>query len=69
MWWCLFVCLKKTNKQTNKKETKKKTISWETDLWVMLGDFEINMENWEGKSVCLYSHYSGYNGTPLIYVI
>ena len=28
-----------------------KAFSWETDLWVTLGDFTVKNENWEGKSV------------------
>ena len=28
-----------------------KAFSWETDLWVTLGDFALKTQNWEGKSV------------------
>ena len=28
-----------------------KAFSWETDLWVSLGDFTVKTQNWEGKSV------------------
>ena len=28
-----------------------KAFSWETDLWVKLGDFKVKTQNWEGKSV------------------
>ena len=27
-----------------------KAFSWETDLWVTLGDFMVKTQNWEGKS-------------------
>ena len=28
-----------------------KEFSWETDLWVTLGEFTVKTQNWEGKSV------------------
>ena len=36
---------------TNKFLHFLKAFSWETDLWVMLGDFTVKNANWAGKSV------------------
>ena len=49
---------KQKQKQKNKKKTLKlfsivlqKAFTWETDPWVTLGDFTVEMQNLEGKSV------------------
>ena len=45
---------KKKKKKQNKKDRFLlflKALSWETDLWVTLGDFAVKAQNWEGKFV------------------
>ena len=38
---CLFVCLFHILK----------VFSWDTDLWISVGDFTVKTHNWAGKSV------------------
>ena len=51
IWTYGFAKKKKKKKKCNRFLLFLKVFSWETDLWVTLGDFVVKTQNWEGKSV------------------